>query len=156
MYQTLLLLHFLSAFMLVGGATVGNITTAMARRTTGTKELATIAAMARRVPMMTGPGSLLAMITGSLLVWKMGFGFGTPWVIAAYVCWAIAVVLSGAVLGRKMGAAAPLLQKAIADNAPEAPDFQQAITDSTMRMTQHALSTLLLIFVVLMTFKPGM
>ena len=121
LYPTLKMLHLLSVVLLTAGTALGATTSIMARKTSKTRELAVIGQFARRVPVMTGTGSLLAMITGTLLVWKVGFGFGTPWVIAAYVTWLLAVILSGAVLGRKMAAAGPLLAKAIETKAEEAP-----------------------------------
>ena len=155
LYPTLKMLHLLSVVLLTAGTALGATTSIMARKTTKTRELAVIGQFARRVPVMTGTGSLLAMITGSLLVWAVGFGFGTPWVIAAYVTWLLAVILSGAVLGRKMAAAGPLLAKAIATNAEEAPEFQKAFDDPTFKMTQRILEALILVFFFLMIFKPG-
>jgi uncharacterized membrane protein len=156
LYPTLLLLHLLSVVLLTAGTALGATTSVMAKKTTKTRELAVIAQFARRVPAMTGSGSLLAMITGSLLVWAMGFGFGTPWVVASYVAWLIAVVLSGAVLGRKMAAAGVQLAKAIETRAEEAPEFQKVFLDPTVRMTQRFLEVLVLVFFWLMIFKPGM
>jgi uncharacterized membrane protein len=155
MYQILLFFHLLFVMMLGAGTALGATTSAMAKKFSTTRELATIAQFAQRVPPMTGMGSLFAMITGSILVWKMGFGFGTPWVVAAYVTWLVAVILSGAVLRRKMMAAAPLLRKAIESKAEEAPEFQKAMRDPTFLMTQHVLEVLFLVFFWLMIFKPG-
>ena len=156
LYPTLLMLHLLSVVLLTAGTALGATTSVMAKKTTSTRELATIAQFARRVPVMTGSGSFLSMITGTLLVWAMGFGFGTPWVIAAYVMWLLAVILSGAVLGRKMAAAGVHLAKAIETRAEEAPEFQKAFLDPTFRMTQRILEVLVLVFFWLMIFKPGM
>jgi uncharacterized membrane protein len=155
LYPTLLLLHLLSVSVLTAGTALGATSSVMARKTTKTKELAVIGQFARRVPVMTGGGSFLAMITGTLLVWAMGFGFGTPWVIAAYVTWLLAVILSGAVLGRKMGAAGAHLAKAIETNAEEAPEFQKVFNDPTFKMTQRILEVLTLVFFFLMIYKPG-
>ena len=155
LYPTLKLLHLLSVVLLTAGTALGATTSVAARKTSKTRELAVIGQLARRVPAMTGTGSLLAMITGTLLVWTVGFGFGTPWVIAAYVTWLLAVILSGAVLGRKMAAAGPLLAKAIETKAEEAPEFQKAFQDPTFKMTQHILEALILVFFFLMIFKPG-
>ena len=156
LYPTLLLLHLLSVVVLTAGTALGATSSVMARKTSKTRELAVIGQFARRVPVMTGSGSFLAMITGTLLVWKMGFGFGTPWVIAAYVTWLLAVILSGAVLGRKMGAAGAHLARAIETGAEEAPEFQKAFDDPTFKMTQRILEVLTLVFFVLMIYKPGM
>ncbi len=155
MYQTLLLLHLLFVMVLTAGTALGATTGVMAKRYTTTRELAIIAQFARRVPPMTGGGSLLAMITGSLLVWKMGYGFGTPWVVAAYSLWLLATVLSATILRTKMAAAAPLLMKAIETKAEEAPEFQKAFLDPTARMTQRFLEVLILVFFWLMIYKPG-
>jgi len=155
LYPTLLLLHLLSVVLLTAGTALGATTSIMARKTSKTRELAIIGQFARRVPVMTGSGSFLAMITGTVLVWAMGFGFGTPWVIAAYVMWLLAVILSGAVLGRKMAAAGAHLAKAIETQADEAPEFQKVFNDPTFKMTQRILEVLTLVFFVLMIFKPG-
>jgi uncharacterized membrane protein len=155
LYPTLLLLHLLSVVLLTAGTALGATTSVMARKTSTTRELATIAQFARRVPVMTGSGSFLAMITGTLLVWAMGFGFGTPWVIASYVMWLLAVILSGAVLGRKMRAAGPHLAKAIETGAETAPEFQKVFDDPTFKMTQRILEVLTIVFFVLMIYKPG-
>ena len=155
LYPTLKMLHLLSVVLLTAGTVLGSTTGVLARRYTTTRELAIIAQFARRAPVMAGSGSLLAMITGTLLVWAMGFGFGTPWVIAAYVTWLLAVILSGAVLGRKMAAAAPHLAKAIETKAETAPEFQKAFLDPTFKMTQRILEILVLVFFFLMIFKPG-
>ena len=155
LYPTLLLLHLLSVVLLTAGTALGATTSIMARKTSKTRELAVIAQFARRVPVMTGSGSFLAMITGTLLVWAVGFGFGTPWVIAAYVTWLLAVILSGAVLGRKMAAAGAHLGKAIETQAEEAPEFQKVFNDPTFKMTQRILEVLTLVFFFLMIYKPG-
>ena len=155
LYHPLLMLHLLSVVLLTAGTALGATTSVMAKKTTSTRELAVIAQFARRVPVMTGSGSFLAMITGTLLVWAVGFGFGTPWVIATYVTWLLAVILSGAVLGRKMAAAGAHLAKAIETKAEEAPEFQKAFLDPTFRMTQRILEILVLVFFWLMIFKPG-
>jgi uncharacterized membrane protein len=149
------MLHLLSVVLLTAGTALGATSGIMARKTSKTRELAVIGQFARRVPVMTGTGSLLAMITGTLLVWTMGFGFGTPWVIAAYVTWLLAVILSGAVLGRKMAAAGAHLAKAIQTNAEDAPEFQKAFDDPTFKMTQRIMEVLVLVFFFLMIFKPG-
>jgi len=155
LYPTLKMLHLLSVVLLTAGTALGATSGIMARKTSKTRELAVIGQFARRVPVMTGTGSLLAMITGTLLVWTMGFGFGTPWVIAAYVTWLLAVILSGAVLGRKMAAAGAHLAKAIQTNAEDAPEFQKAFDDPTFKMTQRIMEVLVLVFFFLMIFKPG-
>jgi uncharacterized membrane protein len=155
LYPTLKLLHLLSVVLLTAGTALGATTTVMARKTSKTRELAIIGQFARRVPVMSGIGSLSAMITGTLLVWAVGFGFGTPWVIAGYVTWLLAVILTGAVLRRKMAAAGAHLAKAIATNSEEAPEFQKAFMDPTFTATQHILEGLVLVFFFLMIFKPG-
>lgn len=154
-YQVLLLLHILSFIMLMAGSILGARVTGVVRRTSGTRELVVLAQVARGIPMLTMPGSLGAMITGTILVWRQGYGFGAPWVSIAFTLWTLAFVIAIFGLGRTMGAAAPLLAKAVADGAPEAPEYQAALSSPVVFWSMRSLEVLSLLMIIDMVVKPG-
>lgn len=151
-----LFLHIIGAFMIVGGTVAGSLLYAAMRRTTEIAQLELLIRISLRVPMITIPGALIAIITGSMLAAKLGFNMGAPWLSASYTVWFIAVALFAAVLGPAEKAAHALAVKDLADGKQTASEaLTAAIASPRIRVASHLLEASLLVFLYLMVFKPG-
>ena len=151
-----LFLHILGAFMIVGGAVGGALLYAAMRRTTEVAQIELLLRISLRVPMITIPGALIAIVTGSLLAMKLGLNMGAPWLSASYTLWFIAMALSAAVLGPAEKAAHALAVKELADGKQTASAaLAAAIASPRIRLVNHLLDGSLLVFLYLMVFRPG-
>ena len=150
-----LFVHILGAFMIMGGATVGAFLNAAARRTSRTEQLELLLRIGNRIPMVTAPGALLAIVFGSLLVMPRGHNFGEAWISASYLAWIVAMGLSAAVLGPAERAAHGLALKELEAGRTESEALAAAVNAPRIRITSHILEALVLVFLYLMVFRPG-
>lgn len=149
-------LHILGAFMIVGGAVAGALLYAAIRRTSEVAQLELLLRISLRVPMITMPGALIAIITGTLLAMKLGLNMGALWLSASYMLWFIVVALSAAVLGPAVKAAHTLALKDLADGKQTASEaLTDAIASPRIRLVSRVLEASLLVFLYLMVFRPG-
>jgi|SRR5689334_15521508 len=98
MYETLKLLHVLSAVAFLGNITLGVFWQALAARTRDPKVLAyTLEGVARSDVLFTKPGAIGLLLTGLALVWVGHFPFmATGWLIAGLVLFIAAGATFGA------------------------------------------------------------
>ncbi|RLT28251.1 MAG: DUF2269 family protein [Chloroflexi bacterium] len=155
MVTVYLFLHILGAFMIVGGSTLGEGLTAGMKRSTNAHTLLALSSVASRIPMMTVPGALLAIIFGTLMIPLYGFSHSAIWINISYTLWIISAVLSVAVLGPAMRNMHALAQRDAAAGTEASAELLAAVKSPRFGMTVHTLSLLVLIFLVLMVFKPG-
>lgn len=150
-----LFLHILGAFLLMGGSVLGEVSVAAMRRSTNAHVLLTLATLTSRIPLMTIPGALLTVVFGTLLIPLYGFSHSAMWLNVAYVLWIISMALSVGVLGpaeRKLHA---LAQRDAAAGNEASAELIAAVNNGKFRMVVHLLSLMVLVFLVLMVFKPG-
>jgi TRAP-type C4-dicarboxylate transport system permease large subunit len=150
-----LFLHIFGAFMIAAGGTMGEVMVAALRRTRNPRMALALLGAASRIPMMTIPGSILAIVFGSLLVLQGGYSFGEMWINVAYVGWLAAVGLSLAVIGPRLRGLAEVASRENAAGREDSAEFAQAAADPMLRMMIHVESGLLVLFLYLMVFKPG-
>ena len=150
-----LFLHILGAFLIMGGSTLGEAVTAAMRRSTNAHTLLTLTLVASRIPMMTISGTLLTIIFGTLLIPFSGGTHQSLWINISYMLWIISAVLSVAVLGPAMRKMHALAERDAAASSEASSELLAAVTAPRFGMTVHVLSLLVLIFLVLMVFKPG-
>ena len=153
--QILLFLHILGAFMIAAGSGLGEVVIAGLRRTRSTAAILALLNAGARIPMMTVPGALLAIVFGSWLVTATGHSFGELWLSLAYLGWIISAVLSVAVIGPAQRKLHTLATAELAAGREESPALLEAVRAPAMAMASHALGALLLLFLYLMVFKPG-
>jgi hypothetical protein len=154
MYQILLFLHFTGVFMIIAGTGVGAVGGALAKKHVGVRELAIIAVVIARAPMMAGPGGLLAMLTGVALVWRQGFGFHSLWVILSMLFWLTNFGLALGFLRPRMGAAMTALANAQTAGKSEAPEVQAMLTDRALFVVHRVMEVNIVLMVLAMVFKP--
>lgn len=154
-YEIYLFLHLAGAFLIAAGAIMGEVVLAATRRTRSTKVALALLTVGSRVPMLTIPGALLAIIFGSLLVMSVGYSFGEMWINISYLAWFLAIGLSAAVLGPAERNLHELATREANAGREESPELIQALQDPKVRIVTHVLSGLLVLFLVLMVFKPG-
>jgi uncharacterized membrane protein len=154
-YEIYLFLHLLGAFLIAGGAVLGEVVLAATRRTQSSRVALALLTAGSRVPMLTIPGALLAIIFGSLLVMNVGYSFGEMWINISYLSWFLAIGLSAGVLGPAERSLHQLAQREVSAGREESPELMQALRDPKVSIVTHVLSGLLLLFLFLMVFKPG-
>ena len=153
--QLLLFFHLLGAFMIAAGAALGEVLLAAMKRTRNTEALAALVKAASRVPMLTIPGALIALVFGSALVSQAGYKFSELWISLAYLAWIVAIALSGSVLGRAERRWKALAASELASGRAESPALAEAVADPTVSIVTHVLGAFVLLFLFLMVFKPG-
>ena len=105
--------------------------------------------------MMTIPGGILAIVFGTWLVVVTGRSFGEAWLSAAYLAWLLSIAISVGVIGPAQRKLLALAEAELAAGHEESPALLEAVRNPRMAMASHVLGLLLLIFLVLMVFKPG-
>ena len=93
--QWLLMLHIAAAFCLVGGSTAAAILNFLAIRSEKPSETALLLKLIRYALPLIFAGVLGTLLFGIWLWHDLGFGFGTGWIWAALVFWALASALGG-------------------------------------------------------------
>ena len=91
-YDWLLFLHVTGAFLLIGGSVMAAILLFSALRRERPSDVALILGLTRFAVPLIGAGSLLTIVFGLWLVSAAGYdySYGSFWVIAALVLWALA------------------------------------------------------------------
>ena len=154
-YEIYLFMHLLGAFLIAGGGILGEVVLAAARRTQSSKVALALITAGLRVPMLTIPGALLAIIFGSLLVVTLDYSFGELWINISYTAWFAAIGLSAGVLGPAERNLHDLAKREVEAGREESPELQAALRDPKLSIVTHTLSGLLILFLVMMVFKPG-
>jgi uncharacterized membrane protein len=153
--NTLVFLHLLGAFMIAAGVGLGEIVVAGIRRSRSTAAILALLNAGSRVPVLTIPGALIAVVFGSWLVRVTGHGFGEVWLSISYLLWLIAIGLSFAVLVPTQRRLHALAEAELAAGREESHALLAAVQASKMAMASHAIAALLILFLVLMVFRPG-
>ena len=150
-----LFLHISGAFMIVGGTIALSLLYAAMRRTKDAVQLELLLRLAGRTSMITLPGALVAIITGSMLAMTLGLNFGAQWLSTSYTLWFISVALSAAVMGPALSAARALAVSELAAGKRESEAVADAIAATKIRLVVRYLEISLLLVLYLMVFKPG-
>lgn len=156
LYEVLLFLHILGAFLMVAAAGLSTATGIVAARTTNPRTMTTLLDLQARAEWFgTTPGALVAVIFGSWLVDEGGFDYGDSWVTLAYVFWFVALAIDHGVLipynRRVRRRATDLIDKGI-DHSDE---LRSEAASPIAAAVGLALDGSLIIFIYLMVAKPG-
>jgi uncharacterized membrane protein len=152
-YQVALVVHLLGAFMFVGGILVVGISFEAARRRPAPAEIALVLSIARIGILLVAVGTLLTGAFGLWLVHLGGWGYGSTWVSASIVLFAVALAIGG--IGGQRPKQARRLATSLAEQNAPVTDELRALLDDRISLAENYVSLALIVaVVVLMVIKP--
>jgi uncharacterized membrane protein len=152
--QWLLMLHIAAAFCLVGGSTAAAVLNALALRSERPSEAAFLLKLIRRSLPVIFAGVLGTLIFGVWLWHDLGFGFGTGWIWAALVFWALASALGGRG-GRHQAQVREAAEKEAAAGDTMSAELRASLRDPKALAVNYAAGVATLAVLVIMIWKPG-
>ena len=156
MLETLLFLHILGVFLIVGGAGIATALGVMAsksRRTQTVADLSGVSIVAERF--VITPGAVLALVAGTFLVHRTGHTFDEFWLIAAYVLWVTAISIGWLILGRHSSAVHKHARELVAAGVEESDDLQAEAAAPVGMIFGLVQNVILVLFIYLMVVRPG-
>ena len=155
LYDWLLFLHVLSAFVVVAGLVVAAVGLIAARRAERPSRIALLLAPARLAARLFDIGGLAILVFGIwLAIYVDGYELWDGWIAAAIVLWLVI-----AYAGTRAGAAMRTARTRASDLAAtgDAPSAELTAAVRDRRATAHWLlaSAALFVTLVLMIWKPG-
>jgi hypothetical protein len=154
--EILVFFHVLGAFLICGGAGVGLAAGMAMGRTTSVRAISVLSVTAHRAAfVVTLPGSLLILLTGTWLIRDYRFfELEEFWLWSSYVLWVLSAGLDHGVLGphlsRLHSMALGLEQEGVADSA----ELQSIANSPKAAITGMVLLVILVVFLGLMVFRP--
>lgn len=156
MYKTLLFLHILGVFMIVGGAGVATalgIKMSKSRRSRTVADMSSLSIAAERY--VITPGAILALVAGTFLVHRSGHEFDEFWIIAAYVLWIVAITIGWLILGRHSSRLNRHANELLAKGVEEDDRLQKEAAAPVGPVFGAVQNVILLAFIYLMVVRPG-
>jgi uncharacterized membrane protein len=156
MYKTLLFLHILGVFMIVGGASVATalgIKMSKSRHARAIADMSSVSIVAERY--VITPGAILALVAGTFLVHRSGHQFDEFWIIAAYVLWIAAITIGWVILGRHSSSLNRHANELVAKGIDEDDGLQKAAAAPVGPVFGALQNVILLAFIYLMVVRPG-
>src|SRR5690606_12693971 len=142
-------------FLIVAGMIVSPMLFRLAKGTRNVSELAMLLKVGARIPMITIPGSLLALLSGTALVWYVGYSFAGVWISAAYALWIANFLIAGGVIRPHVEKGPALVERIRASGAGESDELQAFVTDGRTFAAARLIDLFTFVILVLMVFKPG-
>jgi uncharacterized membrane protein len=153
-YNVALLFHLLGAFLLVGGTVIAGVAFEAARRRDEPAEIALLLGLTRIGVLLIGLGMLLVLAFGLWLVRLGHWGYGSSWVVAALVLFALMIGL-GAAGGQRPKRARKLAARLHGEHGGSTPELRALLDDRTAQAANLLSALLLLAIIAIMVFKPG-
>jgi uncharacterized membrane protein len=156
LYNTLLFLHILGVFLIVGGAAVATAVGIKASKTSHTRTVAvlsTLSIAAERY--VITPGAVLALVAGTFLVHRSGYTFDQFWIVAAYVLWVTAISIGWLILGRHTSRLNRHARELMAQGVEQSDELQKEAAAPVGQVFGGVQNVILLLFIYLMVVKPG-
>jgi uncharacterized membrane protein len=156
LYETLLFLHILGVFLIVGGAAIATalgIKASKSRRTHTIADLSGLSIVAERY--VITPGAVLALVAGTFLVHRTGHTFDEFWLVAAYVLWVAAISIGWLILGRHSSALHKHARELAAGGVEESDELQKEAAAPVGMIFGLVQNVILLAFIYLMVVRPG-
>jgi uncharacterized membrane protein len=153
-HSVALFFHLLGAFLLVGGTIVAGVAFEAARRRDEPAEIALLLGLTRIGVILVGAGTLLVLAFGLWLVRLGHWSYGSGWVVAALVLFAVTLVL-GAVGGQRPKRARKLAVRLEAGHAAPTTELRALLDDRAALAANYVSALLLLALIAVMVFKPG-
>jgi uncharacterized membrane protein len=152
--QWLLMLHIAAAFCLVAGSTAAAVLNALAIRSEKPSETAFLLKLIRYALPVIFAGVLGTLIFGVWLWHDLGFGFGSGWIWAALVFWAIASALGGRG-GRYQEQVREAAEKEAAAGDTMSAELRARLRDPRALAVNYAAGIATIAVLVIMIWKPG-
>jgi uncharacterized membrane protein len=148
-----LFFHLLGALLFVAGIVLAGAAFEVARGRERPAEIALLLGLTRLGVLLVAIGGLLLPVFGLWLVHLGRFGYGSGWVDAAIVLYAIALVLGG-VGGQRPKQARRLAARLAREGAPASPELRALLDDRVSRTANYASALVVVAILALMVFKP--
>jgi uncharacterized membrane protein len=150
----LLMLHIAAAFCLVGGSVTAGILNALAIRAERPSETAFLLKLIRYALPLIFAGVIGTLVFGLWLWHDLGFSFGTGWIWAALVFWALASALGGRG-GRYQERSRELAERLAAAGDTSTDELRALLRNRTGLALSYGAGVATLAVLVLMIWKPG-
>jgi uncharacterized membrane protein len=154
-YDWLLMIHVTGAFLFLGGGAAAGILNLRAWYAERPSEVALLLRLISRVAVPAiGIGSVVSLIFGIWLVHHAGYSYGTFWVWAAIVLWAVAAALGGRG-GRYQSKAGTEAARLAGEGDTMTPELRTLVRDPVGNALSYGSGLTLVLILVLMIWKPG-
>lgn len=155
-YETLLLLHFVSVGLLIGGEGVAMATGIGISRTSDTRVIGTLARLSSTAEYVALiPGAIGTLVFGLWLVDETFYEFGDTWLVVSYVLWAIAMLVGLLVLGPHSRRVARRAEALRSDGVDESEELHAEASKPLIAILGMGQVVIIIAFLYLMTAKPG-
>jgi uncharacterized membrane protein len=154
-YDWLLMIHVTGAFLFLGGGAAAGILNIRAWHSDRPSEIALLLLMIQRVAVPAiGIGSITTLVLGIWLVHHEGYSYGTFWVWAAIVLWAVAGALGGRG-GRYQAKAGQEAARLAANGDTATAELRALVRDPVGNALSYTSGLVLVLILILMIWKPG-
>lgn len=156
MYKSLLFLHIVGVFLIVGGAAIATALGIRASKSVHTRTIAVLSRLsiiAERY--VITPGAILALVAGSFLVHQVGYSFSQAWIGASYVLWVIAMSIGWGILGRHSVRLNRHATQLVADGVESSEELGREAAAPVGMIFGAVQNVILLAFIYLMVVRPG-
>jgi uncharacterized membrane protein len=154
-YDWLLMIHVTGAFLFLGGGAAAGILNIRAWHSDRPSEIALLMRLIQRVAVPAiGIGSITTLVLGIWLVHHEGYSYGTFWVWAAIVLWAVAGALGGRG-GRYQAKAGQEAARLAANGDTTTPELRALVRDPVGNALSYTSGLVLVLILILMIWKPG-
>lgn len=149
--------HMFGLVLLAAGVGIANYSGIMTGSSKRSSDIALWSGVNHRIEFIaTLPGALILLITGTLMVDDRGFSYSDGWVSAAYALWIAAVVLGAGVLGRHSKQVHRSATEAVAAGREDDEELIRLSSGPLGPVVGNALNLIILAFLYVMVYKPGM
>jgi uncharacterized membrane protein len=154
-YDWLLSIHVTGAFLFLGGGAAAGILNLRAWYAERPSEVAVLLKLISRFALPAiGLGSVTSLILGVWLVHHAGYSYGTFWVWAAIILWAVAGALGGR-SGRYQSKAGVEAARLAASGDTMTPELKALVRDPVGNALAYGSGLVLVLILILMIWKPG-
>jgi uncharacterized membrane protein len=155
-YKTLLFLHIVGVFLIVGGAAIATALGIKASKSVNARTIAALSGLsiiAERY--VITPGAILALIAGSFLVHRSGYTFDQTWIVTSYVLWVTAMTIGWVILGRHSARVNLHANRLIAEGVENSDELGREAAAPVGMIFGAVQNVILLAFIYLMVVRPG-
>lgn len=152
-YEVYLFLHIASAFVLVAAAAVNMTLTVMLRKSKNNQAIMMLLGLRGRTMLSGLIGAIGASVFGSILAEEAGYG-NAAWIVASHITWFVMLLFF--IVAFFAGRSARKTVKAELDaGRMESEAAIAAVSKPLLMLPIIGVHVAILIFIYLMTFKPG-
>jgi Predicted integral membrane protein len=149
------MIHVTGAFLFLGGGAAAGILNIRAWHSDRPSEIALLMRLIQRLAVPAiGIGSITTLVLGLWLVHHDGYSYGTFWVWAAIVLWAVAGALGGRG-GRYQAKAGAEAARLAARGDTATPELRALVRDPVGNALSYTSGLVLVLILILMIWKPG-